>query len=124
MPPIPAAAKPAQSKFPRLRSRPVLRTPFDQLSFSSSALEISLSCCGAKLRERSRYRHNTVCSGKTNVQGALDVGPRERLKAGLTVPRTADNKAAKIAVVFLVLCLLFINNGKPSTVWLWSDVSE
>jgi hypothetical protein len=48
----------------------------------------------------------------------------ERLKAGLTVPRTADNKAAKIAVVFLVLCLLFINNGKPSTVWLWSDVSE
>jgi hypothetical protein len=40
----------------------------------------------------------------------------ERLKAGLTVPLTADNKAAKIAVVFLLLWLLFINNGKSSTV--------
>jgi hypothetical protein len=48
----------------------------------------------------------------------------ERLKADLTVLLTADNKAAKIAVVLLRLCLLFINNGKPSTVWLWSDVSE
>ena len=27
-----------------------------------------LSCCGARLREHSRYRHNTVCSVKTMSQ--------------------------------------------------------
>jgi hypothetical protein len=46
------------------------------------------------------------------------------LKPDLTVPLTADNKAAKIAVVLLAVYLLFINNGKPLTVWPWSDVSE
>jgi hypothetical protein len=35
------------------------------------------------------------------------------VKPDLTVPLTADNKAAKIAVVLLAVYLLFINIGKP-----------
>src|SRR5215510_8700546 len=105
--PIPCGERRVKLKFPRLRSRHVLRTHVDGWSCSpyASNLLISLSW---RAQKSSRYRHNTVQDVKTISSGSMTMRRKSCRRPNPDwLTRTRVLESNRVISVFAIVNLIF-----------------